>query len=57
MRTVICDASRPLSPDEMKALADNAISVLNGESEITANAHEGMKVVDIIERMYKFREL
>ena len=36
---------------------ENVVSVLNGKSEITANAHEGMKVVDIIERMYKFRVL
>jgi predicted dehydrogenase len=31
---------------------DNVIETLNGESQITTNAMEGLKVVDIIERIY-----
>ena len=31
---------------------ENVIDVLNGRAAITTNALEGMKVVDIIERMY-----
>lgn len=31
---------------------ENVVSTLRGESKITTNALEGMKVVDIIERMY-----
>ena len=34
---------------------ENVIDVLNGRAAITTNALEGMKVVDIIERMYKSR--
>lgn len=33
-------------------LIDNVIKVLNGKSKITTNALEGLKVVDIIERIY-----
>lgn len=32
---------------------DNVVRTLNGEDTITANALEGMKVVDIIERIYE----
>lgn len=32
---------------------ENVISVLNGKSSITTNALEGLKVVDIIERIYE----
>jgi hypothetical protein len=31
----------------------NVVDVLNGQSSITTNALEGLKVVDIIERIYK----
>ncbi len=31
----------------------NVIDVLNGKSQVMTKAHDGMKVVDIIERMYK----
>jgi UDP-N-acetyl-2-amino-2-deoxyglucuronate dehydrogenase len=34
---------------------DNVVKVLNGESSITTNALEGLKVVDIIERIYKLK--
>ncbi len=34
---------------------ENVINVLNGDQTITTNAMEGMKVVDIIERMYKLK--
>jgi UDP-N-acetyl-2-amino-2-deoxyglucuronate dehydrogenase len=33
-------------------IMDNVVKVLRGESSITTNALEGMKVVDIIERIY-----
>jgi predicted dehydrogenase len=35
----------------------NVVETLNGDGSITANALEGMKVVDIIERIYKHREV
>lgn len=35
---------------------ENVVNTLNGKDTITANAIEGMKVVDIIERIYQFRE-
>jgi hypothetical protein len=31
----------------------NVIDVLNGKKSITTNALEGMKIVDIIERIYQ----
>lgn len=34
---------------------ENVINTLNGKDTITANAMEGLKVVDIIERIYQFR--
>ncbi|REA62564.1 gfo/Idh/MocA family oxidoreductase [Dyadobacter luteus] len=34
---------------------DNVVDVLNGRSAITTNALEGLKVVDIIERIYSFK--
>ncbi len=34
-------------------IIENVIDVLNGKSDVTTNALEGMKVVDIIERIYK----
>ncbi|WP_205748270.1 Gfo/Idh/MocA family protein [Dyadobacter bucti] len=34
---------------------DNVVDVLNGRSAITTNALEGLKVVDIIERIYNLR--
>lgn len=34
----------------------NVVDTLNGKSTITTNALEGMKVVDIIERIYSFRK-
>jgi predicted dehydrogenase len=34
---------------------ENVINVLNGDHTITTNAMEGMKVVDIIERIYKLK--
>jgi UDP-N-acetyl-2-amino-2-deoxyglucuronate dehydrogenase len=33
---------------------ENVVDVINGRAPITTNALEGMKVVDIIERVYKF---
>jgi|TARA_R110000737_G_scaffold352064_1_gene396459 hypothetical protein len=33
-------------------LYENIIKVINGEESITTNALEGLKVVDIIERIY-----
>ena len=36
---------------------ENVINTLNGTDTITANALEGMKVVEIIERIYEFRNL
>jgi len=35
---------------------ENVINTLNGTDTITANALEGMKVVEIIERIYAFRK-
>jgi len=35
---------------------ENVINTLRGNDTITANALEGMKVVDIIERIYQFRK-
>jgi predicted dehydrogenase len=34
---------------------ENVINTLNGTDTITANAMEGLKVVEIIERIYQFR--
>jgi predicted dehydrogenase len=36
---------------------ENVINTLNGEDTITANALEGLKVVEIIERMYESRNI
>lgn len=36
------------------SMLDNAISVLKGNAAIHTNAFEGLKVVDIIERIYHF---
>jgi UDP-N-acetyl-2-amino-2-deoxyglucuronate dehydrogenase len=36
---------------------ENVINTLNGKDTITANALEGLKVVDIIERIYEQRDL
>ncbi len=36
---------------------ENVVKTLNGEDTITANALEGLKVVDIIERIYESRDL
>lgn len=35
---------------------DNVVDVLNGRSTITTNALEGLKVVDIIERIYQLKK-
>jgi hypothetical protein len=35
----------------------NVIDTLNGKSRIDTNALEGLKVVDIIERIYELRNL
>ena len=35
---------------------ENVVNTLNGNDTITANALEGLKVVDIIERIYQFRQ-
>lgn len=37
-------------------IVENVVNVLNGKDTITTNALEGLKVVDIIERMYGNRE-
>ena len=37
-------------------LIENVIDTLKGKNTITTNALEGMKVVDIIERIYSFRK-
>ncbi|MCK6640748.1 MAG: Gfo/Idh/MocA family oxidoreductase [Bacteroidia bacterium] len=37
-------------------MIQNVIDVLSGKNSITTNALEGMKVVDIIERIYSFRK-
>jgi hypothetical protein len=34
---------------------ENVVEVLNGLTSISTNALEGLKVVDIIERIYKFK--
>ncbi len=36
---------------------ENVVETLNGRDTITANALEGLKVVDIIERIYETRDL
>ena len=36
---------------------ENAVKVLNGQDSITTNVLEGLKVVDIIEKIYKLRKL
>ncbi len=36
---------------------ENIVNVLAGKESVSANANEGLKVVDIIERMYKGRDL
>ena len=35
---------------------DNVVDSIKGRETITTNALEGMKVVDIIERIYSFRK-
>ncbi|MCH8902300.1 MAG: Gfo/Idh/MocA family oxidoreductase [Bacteroidetes bacterium] len=35
----------------------NVVETINGDSKVTTNALEGLKVVDIIERMYEQRDL
>jgi predicted dehydrogenase len=35
---------------------ENVVNTLNGDDTITANALEGLKVVDMIERIYKAAE-
>jgi len=37
-------------------LIENVIETLTGKSTITTNALEGMKVVEIIERIYQLRK-
>jgi UDP-N-acetyl-2-amino-2-deoxyglucuronate dehydrogenase len=37
-------------------MIQNVIDTLTGKTSITTNALEGMKVVDIIERIYAFRK-
>jgi hypothetical protein len=34
---------------------ENVVETLSGKNKITTNALEGLKVVDIIERIYKLR--
>ena len=36
---------------------ENVVNTLNGKDTISANALEGLKVVDIIERIYETRDL
>ncbi len=38
-------------------IIENVVNTLNGRDTITANALEGLKVVDIIERIYETRDL
>ena len=38
-------------------IIENVVDVLKGRGHITTNALEGLKVVDIIERMYKSQAL
>ncbi|MBP7262246.1 MAG: gfo/Idh/MocA family oxidoreductase, partial [Bacteroidia bacterium] len=38
-------------------IIQNVIDVLNGKESITTNAAEGMKVVEIIERIYEQKNL
>lgn len=38
-------------------VVENVVNTLNGKDTITANALEGLKVVDIIERIYETRDL
>ena len=44
---------RQLSHNLMDFVIENVINTLKGKDTITANALEGMKVVDIIERIYE----
>jgi len=37
-------------------LIDNVVNTINGKTVITTNALEGLKVVDIIERIYALRD-
>ena len=37
-------------------IIENVVDTLNGKTKTTTNALEGMKVVDIIERIYKVRD-
>jgi hypothetical protein len=37
-------------------LIENVIDTLKGRNTVTTNALEGLKVVDIIERIYSFRK-
>jgi hypothetical protein len=36
---------------------DNVVDVLNNRTTITTNALEGLKVVEIIERIYKYSNI
>ena len=38
-------------------IIENVIDTLKGRTSITTNALEGLKVVDIIERIYELRDL
>jgi hypothetical protein len=44
------------SANNHNQLIQNVIDTLTGKTTITTNALEGMKVVDIIERIYSFRK-
>ena len=37
-------------------IIENVVDVLKGRNTITTNALEGLKVVDIIERIYKLKQ-
>ena len=37
-------------------IIDNVVNTLKGRTTLTTNALEGLKVVDIIERIYKLRK-
>ncbi len=45
------------APNNHAYIIENVISTLQGNSTETTNAEAGMKVVDMIERMYKYRDV
>ena len=49
-------AAKGISEEEVKAkIGENVVDVIKGRKPIATNALEGLKIVDIIERIYALR--